>query len=475
MGVVYEAINDSIERHVAIKVLHPQWATNRDATARFFNEAVAVNRICHPGLVQISDYAQLPDGTAYLVMEFLDGESLAARVQRIGGRLSVGSVLQIAWQIADTLAAAHAKGIIHRDLKPDNVMLVADKVAPGGERAKLVDFGIAKLTDSTATSQIKTHTNVIMGTPRYMAPEQCRGTGEVTDKADVYSLGIMLYQLLSGTPPFVASAVGEVIAMHLFAMPAVLTEVQASIPTDLAKLVHSMLAKQVAARPTMSEVTLALEQLGVSERGVLPSTATGSCIAPKLHEPLATLRQVAVQSRHRTQWIRIATLLVLILVTFLVLSASIPFLLSRHGRRSHDAGAAIPGGVLLNNPVQLPPIDHSPPEPRTLPWLGTNQPSDPQVLQERGSQVMGVTPWLAARPTRGGNQRLVLKRKGFFDKTIDTDLGTDVQRDKKIERVNSKGFAGAASIDSKPVQRAIRDLSKATTKEFNDDQVRILK
>lgn len=88
---------------------------------------------------------------------------------------------------------------------------------------------------------------------------------------------------------------------------------------------------------------------------------------------------------------------------------------------------------------------------------------------------MGVTPWLAARPTRGGNQRLVLKRKGFFDKTIDTDLGTDVQRDKKIERVNSKGFAGAASIDSKPVQRAIRDLSKATTKEFNDDQVRILK
>jgi serine/threonine protein kinase len=194
MGVVYEAVHDAIERRVAIKVLHPEYAKDRETAARFFNEARAVNRIEHPSLVQISDYGHTGEGTAYLIMEFLRGESLADRLDRLraaGQRLAVTEVVRITWQIADALRAAHAKQIVHRDLKPGNLMLVRDPIAPGGERVKVLDFGIAKLMENGTR---RTSTGAVMGTPLYMSPEQCRGAGEVDERSDVYSLGAMLYE-----------------------------------------------------------------------------------------------------------------------------------------------------------------------------------------------------------------------------------------------------------------------------------------
>lgn len=162
MGAVYEALHEAIERRVAIKVLHPEFAKNADVAMRFFNEARAVNRVDHPGIVQIADYGRLPDGTAYIVMEFLKGETLSSRMRRAGGALPLVDVLQLGSLIAETLAAAHAMGIVHRDLKPDNIMVIADPQMPSGERPKLLDFGIAKLTDNAGGS--KTHTNALMGT-----------------------------------------------------------------------------------------------------------------------------------------------------------------------------------------------------------------------------------------------------------------------------------------------------------------------
>ena len=143
MGAVYEAIHPQIERKVAIKVLHPEYAVNQQVVQRFFNEARAVNIVNHPSVVQISEFGQQPDGTAYIVMEFLEGESLGGRMKRLGGKLSVADTLRLTRQVAAALAAAHAKNIVHRDLKPDNVMIVSDPEAPGGERAKILDFGIA--------------------------------------------------------------------------------------------------------------------------------------------------------------------------------------------------------------------------------------------------------------------------------------------------------------------------------------------
>lgn len=149
MGAVYEARHEALERRVAIKTLRPEYARDEQAVARFFNEARVLSRLEHPSIVQASDFGQAPDGTAYLVMEYLRGQSLARRIsllQERGERLSVVAVLQLAWQVADVLSIAHRQGIIHRDLKPDNLMLVADPASPGGERVKVLDFGIAKLT-----------------------------------------------------------------------------------------------------------------------------------------------------------------------------------------------------------------------------------------------------------------------------------------------------------------------------------------
>lgn len=259
MGAVFEAIHEAIERRVAIKILLPECARNPELTARFFNEARAVNRINHPSIIQIHDFGNDSAGAAFIVMELLDGESLAKRLHRLGGRVELSFALQTSWQIAGALAAAHAKEIIHRDLKPDNLMLVPDPVVPGGERVKLLDFGIAKLAAGTPMG--RTSSQIIMGTPSYMSPEQCRGAGAVDGKSDVYSLGVLLFQMLAGQLPFYAEGAGELIAKHLYQEPPALAALAPELPDEVSALVHKLLAKDRLLRPTMREVVLELEPL----------------------------------------------------------------------------------------------------------------------------------------------------------------------------------------------------------------------
>src|SRR5262249_41666156 len=152
------------------------------------------------------------NGQAYLVMECLDGETLARRIDRLG-KLAEVDVVQIARQIAGTLAAAHAKGIIHRDLKPDNVFLVPDPVAPGRERTKIGDFGAAQLTADSLPSQ--TRTGSLIGSPSYMAPEQCRGRTDIDARADEYALGCVMFEMAAGRPPFDSELTGDVLAAHI--------------------------------------------------------------------------------------------------------------------------------------------------------------------------------------------------------------------------------------------------------------------
>ena len=212
MGAVYAAEHSLLGRQAAIKVLLPDLSQKQDVVQRFFNEARAATAIRHPGIIEIYDFGWTPDGAAFIVMERLDGETLGRRASRV--RLRWQAVLSIARQIAGALAAAHAKGIVHRDLKPDNVFLVPDPEVPGGERIKLLDFGIAKLAvDSTSSSNV-TKTGAVMGTPTYMAPEQCRGVA-VDHRADLYALGCVIYELCSGRPPFLGEGTGDVLAAHI--------------------------------------------------------------------------------------------------------------------------------------------------------------------------------------------------------------------------------------------------------------------
>jgi len=271
MGEVYEAVHQQIGTRAAIKVLLPTHSQDAEMLNRFFNEARAVNIVGHPGLVRIFECGRLPDGAAYIVMEFLEGESLRARLRRVGGRLD-GSSLLIARQIANALAATHGKKIIHRDLKPDNLMLVPDSDMPTGERIKILDFGIAKLAAETAGESadgnlvddggvVRTRTGLILGTPAYMAPEQCRGLGLVDEKADVYSLGIILFEMLSGRTPFKSPGFGELAAMHMFMPPPDLQELVPGIRPEVAQLVARLLAKKPIERPAMSEVAAELDRL----------------------------------------------------------------------------------------------------------------------------------------------------------------------------------------------------------------------
>jgi serine/threonine-protein kinase len=175
-------------------------------------------------------------------MEYLQGESLAQRIAKVG-RLPIKLAATVAWETASAVGAAHAKGIVHRDLKPENLFLSRDPSAPGVEKVKVLDFGIAKLHASP--SQISTQTGAVMGTPVYMSPEQCRGArDEVDHRTDIYSLGVILYEMLAGKPPFQGEAFGDLLLRHMTEAPAPLGPLNPEVPAFLEEVVMRALAKR---------------------------------------------------------------------------------------------------------------------------------------------------------------------------------------------------------------------------------------
>ncbi|MCS6914240.1 MAG: serine/threonine-protein kinase [Myxococcales bacterium] len=262
MGVVFEAVHEQLRRRVAIKVLYPHYADNPQMMTRLLNEARAANMVRHPAIVSSFEVGHLPTGEAYLVMEYLDGEPLRLRLKRLGGRLGPGT-LRILRQVASAVSVAHSWGVIHRDLKPANVMLVPDPDMVGGERVRILDFGLAKLRAEfqQEAEEPSTQSGVILGTPAYMAPEQCQEAATVDEKADVYSLGVMIYECTSGRLPFVAKGAVDLMAMHIYVPAPPLSQLAPEAPPALVELVGRMLCKSPADRPTMAEVAAALDQL----------------------------------------------------------------------------------------------------------------------------------------------------------------------------------------------------------------------
>ncbi len=261
MGIVYAAEHLLLGKRAAIKVLKPDRCASPEIIERFFNEARAASMVKDPGIPEIFDYGRLPEGNAYLVMEMLEGQTLGD-ILRDRGRISAGRSLSLARLIAGTLKATHAAGIIHRDLKPDNVFIVPDEAMARGERAKILDFGIAKLQHNDLASGLQTETGRLMGTPYYMSPEQCRGLGNIDHRTDIYSLGCVLYQMLSGRPPFAMQGSGEVLAAHIHLQPKPVQQVESSIPNELAELTMRLLDKDPAMRPqTMQSVIDSLNQI----------------------------------------------------------------------------------------------------------------------------------------------------------------------------------------------------------------------
>lgn len=306
MGFVYEAVHTGLGRRAAIKILRGRSRLDPTQQARFFLEAKAISMVSHPCLVTIYEHgtytpaggkANPDDGHSYIIMEFIAGDSLRARLKQ---QYLGSSSLNLLRQLASALTLTHKQRIIHRDLKPENIMLIPDDTVAGGVRAKLLDFGLAKLlpppepgsaaaeadegapaaetaggakaapasalTQAAAPGRagfapqsVKTRTGVVLGTPMYMSPEQCGGTKPAEERSDVYALGIIAYELFYGEPPFVSDSVGELYAMHLFfPVPDLATRVPGLNP-QLAALVHRMLEKKIDARPSMEQVLAELQ------------------------------------------------------------------------------------------------------------------------------------------------------------------------------------------------------------------------
>ena len=247
MGTVYSAVHPLIGKKVAIKILKPELCANQATINRFVHEAQAVNQIGHPNIVDVFSLDELPDGRAYMVMEWLRGEDLKARLAR--GPITVVDSCDILDGIARALEAAHAKQIVHRDLKPDNVFL--HQVDNGPLMVKLLDFGIAKLVRLTPGTE-KTQTGNMLGTPRYISPEQARGV-QVDYRSDIYSLGVMAFEMLAGRPPFKGETAMDIVVQHLNEPPPALGQF-AKVPKSLEQCVMAMLEKDPDLRPTLEDV-----------------------------------------------------------------------------------------------------------------------------------------------------------------------------------------------------------------------------
>jgi serine/threonine-protein kinase len=256
MGIVYLAEHPVIGRRAALKVVHPQHARNPEVVGRFVNEATAINRIGHEHIVEVTDFGRTPAGDFYFTMEYLEGEALADLIAR-DAPFELSRALGIAAQIADALAASHEHGVIHRDLKPENVFLVTR-----GENAsfvKVLDFGLAKLVNRDGAAPHETRRGLVMGTPYYMSPEQCEGRLEIDARADIYSLGVVLFEMLTGRLPFGGTAYGEVLAKQLTMRPPAARSLVPDLPEAIDAILDLALAKRPADRfPSMRAFRRAL-------------------------------------------------------------------------------------------------------------------------------------------------------------------------------------------------------------------------
>ena len=237
MGDVYQLLQPDIGKRMAAKVLHAEFALRPDISERFFNEARATSLIDHPGIVEVFDHGQLDDGRPYLLMELLDGQSLAELIDSQGA-MALADVQRIVGEVGSALSAAHARGIVHRDLKPDNLFITRSG------KTKVLDFGIAKLSTALRSGQIPTRTGELLGTPRYMAPEQA--TGRVRDidaRTDVYALGAVVYEMVTGRPPFASRTLAQLIEDQQAKHPKSPTLLRRSLDQSWAQVIAKAMAK----------------------------------------------------------------------------------------------------------------------------------------------------------------------------------------------------------------------------------------
>lgn len=434
MGNVYEAVNEQIQRRAAIKVLHAHFAENPQVVQRFLNEARAVNIVKHRCLVDVYEFGQLEDGAAYIVMEYLDGETLHERLWHAGGRLPTDLVIRYGRQIALALAAAHTKGIIHRDLKPANIMLVEDPETGAKDWIKVLDFGLARVREPGDGEEGRlTQTGMVMGTPSYMSPEQVRSARSVVDKSDVYALGVMLYEMVSGQKPFIANSDAEVMFMHMSAQPKPLQSLIPGLQPGLYDLIGRMLRKKPEERPSASEVASGLARVsGLQSATGLPQTPklpaaerhtfevadTQEAAALNLGAPATVMEPSGVATRPgRSRGGRMRAVGLAALALILLGGAGVLLLLRTR---------------VLDSKVQ---------------WSIRSVPAGAEVIDAQGA-VLGLTPYTAERAKQATAQDVTLRLTGYQDFKVHCEGTASCRHEVTLSPTpNTADPAGTAATD----------------------------
>jgi hypothetical protein len=417
MGTVYLCEHPLLKRKVALKVLHEEHSRQAETVERFFNEAKAANDIRHPNIVDVYDFGTVPAAPGepplvYLIMELLDGQSLAAALPS----LTQEQAVHVARQCCRALAASHDKGIVHRDIKPENIFLVRHEEDP--LFVKIVDFGIAKLLRPGEGG--KTRMGMVIGTPLYMSPEQCEGLGRVDHRADIYALGVVLYQMVTKRLPFVGENFSQIVIGHTSLPPPPPSLVSPGVPADLEAIILHALEKDPARRfQSMAELAAALDHPAehlaawraareVSSPGrtlILPDAGlAGEVVAPPVAAPAPAARVAAAT------WIA-GGAAVLVGVAAIVVGVAVA-LRDRAPARTHAPPVAVAVATADAAPALVRIVVRS-------------DPAGARVT--RGGLFAGVTP-LVLEVERGAPAiELELDRDGFV--TARQTLATDASRE----------------------------------------------
>jgi serine/threonine-protein kinase len=436
MGVVYLAEHPVIGRKVAMKAIHPELSRNPEVVSRFVTEAKAVNQIGNEHIVDIHDFGTTADGDFYFIMEFLQGEALADRMRR-EAPIDPPRALDIAGQVADALAASHAHGIIHRDLKPENIFLIHK----GGTNdfVKVLDFGLAKLTLGADKVSHKTRTGSVMGTPYYMSPEQCEGRPNIDQRADVYSLGVILFEMMTGKVPFGGEGYGEIIVKHITAPvpsprainPRISVAHEAILLRALAKnrderfhgmedfRVAMMNPERYAAAPSIVPTPGPLAGYGAEPSRLSDGKPSGQVLVGDLGASAApmpsTFREAAgsVEGEEAIPKSH-GALLAGILAAALVAGGVAAFLVVRSGSSSQPA--TVQKAVSTPAPAPVPPPPQAAPAPPAKVSIKfRSEPVGAAVARKDTGEQLGVTPFEIEVPRGQSSLAVVFKKANFKD------------------------------------------------------------
>ena len=426
MATVYAAEHAEIGRPCAIKVLSPAYASDPESVERFLREARASSKIRHPNVIEIFDFGR-SDGLVFFVMELLDGEDLLSRIER-RGHLPWAEAQGIFLQVCEALAAAHKLGIVHRDLKPENCFCTTN--AAGAELVKVLDFGIAKV-NSSSIGQGLTQAGRVFGTPAYMSPEQAEGA-EVDHRTDIYSLGVTMYQALTGSVPFTSDTPLGFLKQHLYAVPRAPRALapRAEIPLEVEAIVLKALQKDPSLRfQTMAELGEALRDVGTGRGPV-------KVVAEDLREPETFVGKVmGFQPEARSRrWLLLAGL-----AAGLALVAGLTALRG-------DAEPAPPPDPPPPAPVAVAQPPEPPPPPPVRLRFESATPAE--VLDATTREVLGRTGEDLTLPRSSSSRQLLLQAAGYedlqhaitpdHDQTLKVELVRKSGKKKRVERVETK-------------------------------------